>query len=168
MEQVMSMPTQSIDIDARPEHVFDALADARTYPRWLVGAQRIRRVDEDWPATGCAFHHTVGVGPLTLDDRTTVVDYDRPRSLRLRAGVGPLGSAHVDFELEPGPGGGTRLHFAEEPESGLLRMAWRTLGRPLMRLGIWGRNAASLSNLKAFVEAGGRGSPDEAASGRTP
>lgn len=159
------MVDESIEIAAPVSRVFDALGDARTYPHWLVGAKRIRRVDDEWPSQDSSFHHTVGAGPVTVKDRTTVVEYERPHLLRLRAGVGPLGSAFVRFVLEDLGAHRTRVVFSEEPEGGVLRFAWGTVGRPLMRLGIWGRNAVSLANLKQYVEEGGAASPHDAAGG---
>jgi hypothetical protein len=71
----------------------------------------------------------------------------------------------VRFTLAEIGGEHTRLTFEEAPASGVLKLAWTTLGRPLMRLGIWGRNARSLDRLKAYVESGGTGAPEAAAGG---
>jgi hypothetical protein len=108
-------------------------------------------VDDDWPEPGSSFHHTVGVGPIVVRDKTTVVRVDAPHEIRLRAGLGPLGAAIVRFTLSARDGA-TCVEFAEEPEHGAVRLAWRSLGRPLMRLGLWGRNAASLERLSHHLE----------------
>jgi uncharacterized protein YndB with AHSA1/START domain len=158
----MKATTSSVEIEASPREVFDALADARTYPKWLVGAKRIRRVEQDWPVEGSSFHHTVGAGPIVINDRTTIVSFQRPHELRLRAGVGPLGQAFVRFSVDEVQATRSKVTFDEEPASGLLKLAWTTLGRPLMRLGIWGRNAVSLDQLRAYVESGGTGAPETA------
>jgi uncharacterized protein YndB with AHSA1/START domain len=143
--------TSEVAIPAPPERVFDALTDARTYPDWLVGAKRIRAIDDDWPAVGTAFHHTVGAGPLVLHDKTTMLHVDPPYEIRLRAGIGALGAAVVRFTLTPDDRG-SRVEFTEEPERGLVRLGWRSIGRPLLRLGLWGRNAASLERLANHLE----------------
>jgi uncharacterized protein YndB with AHSA1/START domain len=162
------VPSRTVDIAAPRDRVFDAVGDARTYPEWLVGARRIRRVDDDWPREGSSFHHAVGAGPIEIKDRTTVVRCDRPGELRLRAHIGPLGAAFVRFVIEDSPEPGkTRLRLDEEPDSGVVRMAWTTLGRPLLRLSIWGRNAVSLENLKSYIEGGGSASADGAAGDRS-
>jgi hypothetical protein len=62
-----------IDIGASRDMVYAHLIDPRTYPDWLVGAQHIRGVDSHWPDRGAQFHHRVGLGPLTIDDATTLV-----------------------------------------------------------------------------------------------
>jgi len=40
--------------------VFDALADPRTYPQWLLGAKEIRSIDPTWPAPSSSFRHQIG------------------------------------------------------------------------------------------------------------
>jgi uncharacterized protein YndB with AHSA1/START domain len=160
----MSGPaSESVEISAAAERVFEVICDARTYPHWLVGAQRIRRIDDNWPAEGSAFHHRVGVGMFTVADQTTVMKQERPGRLELQAGVGPFGSAHVRFTVHPLDRERSRLEFEELPASGLLRTMWTTLGEPLMRLGIWGRNAVSLQRLRRFIEQGAPADPDAAA-----
>ena len=55
-------------IDAAPEMVFAVLSDPGCYPRWVVGARKIRAADAGFPAKGSRFHHQVGVAPLVLND----------------------------------------------------------------------------------------------------
>ena len=43
-------------------HAFNVLVDPTTYPSWLVGAEEIRAVSDDWPAVGSRFNHVVGCG----------------------------------------------------------------------------------------------------------
>ena len=45
-------------IDATPEQVFSVLADGWLYPSWVVGASRIRAVDDSWPSPGAELHFT--------------------------------------------------------------------------------------------------------------
>ena len=69
------------------ERVFEVVSDPRTYPDWLVGAQEIRSVDEDWPQPGSRFHHRVGlVGPLTIPDSTSSVEVEARRGSCSRCG----------------------------------------------------------------------------------
>jgi hypothetical protein len=156
------MSTNTIMIAAPPRRVFDALADARTYPEWLVGAQRIRRVEEGWPAVGSSFHHTVGLGPLRVHDRTSITAIESPHLLRLDARVGPFGAADVCFRVDDAADGGSCVTVQERPDRGPMRHVWRVLGRPLMQLGLFGRNQASLVALRDFIERGGRAEPSEA------
>ena len=129
--------------------LFAHLADPLTYPNWLVGAQRIRSVDDDWPRPGSQFHHRVGVGPLTLDDDTTVVSVSTPDELVLRASLGPLGTALIRFTLEGSTP--TTVYFDEAPDSGLLKLIGRTIGRWALKPTAWGRNEASLRRLSELL-----------------
>jgi uncharacterized protein YndB with AHSA1/START domain len=98
-----------------PEAVWAALADPGGYAYWVVGSKRIRDADPGWPAPGTAFHHTIGVGPLTLDDHTRSLEADPPRRLKLRAKGRPVGTATVTMELEP-RAGGTLVRMTENPD----------------------------------------------------
>ena len=55
-----------------PEDVFAVLADGWLFPTWVVGASRMRKVEEAWPQVGSRLHHSFGVWPALLNDETTV------------------------------------------------------------------------------------------------
>ena len=141
------MARNQVLIDAAPDTVFDVLTDAEDYPRWVVGASDVRDLDPDWPAVGTAFHHRVGLGPLTLPDRTTVVEIERPRRLVLQARARPAGTARITLELEPS-GSGTRVTLVEDPGDLLTRLIFT----PLVHVAVRMRNAESLRRLKRLVE----------------
>ena len=61
------MSKNSVQIGVGPEQVFDVLDDAGAYPKWVVGARRVRRVDPNWPAVGSQFHHAVGTTPICTE-----------------------------------------------------------------------------------------------------
>lgn len=147
------MTTTEIDIDAPPHVTHEVVADPTTYPQWLVGAKRIRTIEPDWPAEGASFHHAVGLGPLTIRDRTTVLAHPDEHTLELEARIGPLGAARVRFVVS-GLDDDRRSHLAieEEPKDGLVRFFWSTPARPLVAASLWGRNAVSLQALRALVE----------------
>jgi hypothetical protein len=144
--------TTALGIDAPADVVHATLVDAEAYPQWLVGAKYIRHVSGTWPAPGSAFHHAVGIGPLTIKDTTTVIDERAPRLLVLLAGIGPLGSARVRFTVTPDGEGGSHLSVEEEPATGPLKLLWNPLTRPLVAFGLWGRNAVSLQAFRALAE----------------
>lgn len=143
------MSTTTSHVDAPPEQVFDVLDDAWTYEFWVVGCVDIRAVDPQWPAPGSAFHHSVGLGPLTLEDSTGVVERDRPRTLELRARARPAGTARVRFELTP-QGSGTSVALEEVPIGGLPAL----LHNPLQDFLIHHRNVETLRRLKWLAERG--------------
>ena len=159
----MSGSHSQTQIAATPEKVFAVLSDPRTYPEWLVGAEVIRRVDAAWPVPGSQFHHRIGFGPLTVAGSTTVREIDPPRVLSLGAGMGPLGEASVRFVLTATEGG-TTVEVEEEPRNGVMRAAWRVLG-PAVTLALWGRNDASLSQLRDYMQARNSGSGSGSGSG---
>ncbi|EME22126.1 SRPBCC family protein [Rhodococcus triatomae] len=88
------------DTDAPPGAVWGILADGWTFPGWVVGAARIRAVDDGWPAVGTRLHHSVGCWPLLLDDRTEVLRCVPGSALTLRARAVPFGLAEVELCLE--------------------------------------------------------------------
>jgi len=102
-------------IPVSPKSVFDVLSDPRQYGFVVAGSKNIRDWDERWPQKGANFHHTVGYGPLNLEDTTEVLSVDPPRRLELRARGRPLGKARVTFELEAA-NGGTWVTIVEDPE----------------------------------------------------
>lgn len=88
------------EIAAPRARVAEILGDGWTYPAWVVGASRMRKVDVEWPRAGATLHHSVGVWPLVIDDTTSVVESDLPGRLVLQARAWPFGRAQITFELE--------------------------------------------------------------------
>ncbi len=124
------------------------LADPDSYAYWVVGSKRIRDADPGWPKAGSRFHHTVGVGPLTIDDHTESLSADPPRRLVLKAKARPLGVAKVEIELEP-ERGGTCVTITENP-TGVQKPL--TYFPPLQAL-TWVRNAESLARIEDLAVA---------------
>lgn len=141
------MSTTSVEIGRSPEHVFGVLLTPQAYPHWVVGARRIRGVDPDWPKEQSAFHHTVGVWPVLVNDHTTIVESDPPSRLKLRARAWPFGEADVTLRLEP-RGGRTLVTLHEEPVKGPVRTAWNRFADVAGHV----RNSVSLIRLKRLAE----------------
>ena len=95
------MSTTSRPISATPEQVWAVLADGWLYPLFVVGASRMREVDDGWPAVGTRLHHSVGTWPLLIDDTTEVLEVEEDRRILLLARGWPAGQAHVEITLEP-------------------------------------------------------------------
>jgi len=134
--------------EAAVDDVWATLADVHTYPNWLVGCKAIRHVEGEWPEAGSLMHHTVGVGPATIDD-TTTIDRCEPRSrLVLRARVRPLGVVLVDISLTEGDDGRATVVMEEGVVAGPAKHIPHQLTDPV----IHARNAESLRQLKAFAE----------------
>ena len=141
------MAVNEIHIDTPPERVFAVLADWRSYGDWVVGSRFIRGADPGFPAAGTRFHHQVGIGPLHLNDHTSVLEVDQPRKLILKAKARPLGTAIVDMTLEP-DNGGTKVIMREDPGDTLSAFVFN----PLTHLLVRGRNVESLERLKRLAE----------------
>jgi hypothetical protein len=134
-------------VAATPDQVWRVLADGWLYPLWVVGATRMRDVDEHWPAVGARLHHSVGVWPLTIDDTTEVLAEKPSSMLRLRARAWPGGEADVELYIEP-EGAGARITIREDAVKGpgLLVPA------PLRHLQLAWRNTEALRRLAYLVE----------------
>ena len=141
------MAVTETHIAASPENVFAVLSDPGSYGYWVVGSERVRDADPDWPAPGTRFHHSVGFGPFTIDDHTECREVDEPRMIELRAKARPLGTATVRLELEP-EGSGTRVRMREDPGDLLTALVFN----PLTHLLVRGRNEESLRRLAELAE----------------
>jgi uncharacterized protein YndB with AHSA1/START domain len=129
-----------------PEAVWAVLADPGGYAYWVVGSKRIRDAEPGWPAPGTRFHHTIGVGPLTLDDHTVSLEAEPPRRLKLRAKGRPAGTATVTLELEP-HAGGTLVRITENPDGVFAPLALN----PAVHVATKLRNAESLMRLEELA-----------------
>ena len=141
------MSENSRVVAATPDQVWRVLADGWLYPLWVVGATRMRDVDEQWPAVGARLHHSVGVWPLMIDDTTEVLAEKPSSMLRLRARAWPGGEAEVELLIEP-DSAGTRITIREDAVKGpgLLVPA------PLRHLQLSWRNTEALRRLAHLVE----------------
>lgn len=142
------MSTTTRLVQASAQHVWEVLADGWLYPGWVVGATRMRDVDENWPATGSRLHHSVGVWPLTIDDNTEVTA-SRPGSLlSLRARVWPAGEANVTIRLRPAGVAATEVTIIEDVARGPSRL----IPRPIRSVTLDKRNVETLRRLAFIAE----------------
>jgi uncharacterized protein YndB with AHSA1/START domain len=132
---------------ASPQEVWEVLSDGWLYPLWVVGATRMREVDDSWPTVGAKLHHSVGVWPAVLDDFTEVLEVEPMRRLALRARGWPMGEAKVVLELEE-LGGTTNVSISEDATAGPGLLVPAPLRHSMIRL----RNVEALSRLALLVE----------------
>jgi hypothetical protein len=162
-----------------PEDVFEVLGDGWLYPSWVVGASRMREVDETWPMAGAELHHSFGVWPALINDKTVVEEFVPSRSMVMRARGWPVGEARVTIEVKP-RGDESVVRIQEEAIAGPGRFVPRQLmdvmlhwrnAETLHRLAYLaegrasGRNQASSAQREMSGEAGGAGDSWSAASG---
>jgi hypothetical protein len=136
------------EMACRPEDVFTVLADGWLFPTWVVGASRMRDVDERWPAVGSALHHSFGVWPMLIDDESVVLEYDPPRRFVLRPKGWPMGEAEVVIDVKQ-RGAGCVVRIEEFPVAG--PGTW--VPRPLLDIALYQRNIETLRRL-AFIAEG--------------
>ena len=141
------MATNTRQIHATPEQVWEVLADGWLYPLWVVGASRMREVDDHWPAVGAQLHHSVGSWPLLVDDTTEVIDLVPGSMLRLHARARPTGTAEVTIRLQP-IGAETNVVIEEDAISGPGRLVPKLLRTPPLT---W-RNVEALRRLAYVAE----------------
>jgi uncharacterized protein YndB with AHSA1/START domain len=128
------------------EVVWDVLADPASYQYWVVGSKAIRDADPGFPAPGTKFHHTIGVGPLTVRDHTEILEAERPRRIRMRAKGRPVGTATVTLEMTS-ESGGTQVRMTENPDGPFAILALNPLLHVLTKL----RNEESLMRLEELA-----------------
>lgn len=133
-------------IEARRDDVFNVLANPETYPDWLVGAQRIRSVDDAFPKVGAKFEHSVGTAEAaTVDDRTEVIEAHGHRKLVLAVHAGPF-HGEVEFDLRKRGEDTTEVIMRERP------IGPGMLLTPLLRPALALRNQKSMRQLAQVVK----------------
>jgi uncharacterized protein YndB with AHSA1/START domain len=139
--------TTSRPVAATPEQVWEVLCDGWLYPLFVVGASRMRAVDDAWPAVGSRLHHSVGSWPLLIDDTTEVLEVEEGKRLLLLARGWPAGQAHVDISLQPS-GDTTVVTMTEDATAG----PGLLVPKPLRDVQLHVRNVEALRRLAFVVE----------------
>ena len=134
-------------IHATPDQVWTVLSDGWLYPLWVVGASRMREVDDHWPTVGSKLHHSVGTWPMLIDDNTEVLEARPGSMLRLRARGWPAGEAEVVIHLESS-GADTEVVIEEDAVKGPALL----MPKPLRDVQLAWRNVETLRRLAFVVE----------------
>jgi hypothetical protein len=130
-----------------PEAVFEVLADGWLFTTWVVGASRMRDVDDAWPAVGARLHHSFGSWPLVLDDQTELLEWDPPVRAAFRPAGWPIGESFVGIDVKP-RGAGCVVRMEEHAVAG----PGALVPRPLLDLALHPRNLESLRRLAWAAE----------------
>ena len=134
-------------IHATPDEVWSVLTDGWLYPLWVVGASRMRDVDDSWPQPGAKLHHSVGTWPLLLDDETESIECTPGSMLKLHAHAWPAGRATVVLRLRP-QGAETEVSIEEQATAGPGALVPRLAQDPMLS---W-RNTEALRRLAYLAE----------------
>jgi hypothetical protein len=130
-----------------PEDVFEVLSDGWLYPSWVVGASRMREVDETWPMAGAELHHSFGVWPALIDDKTVVEEFIPSRMMVMRARGWPIGEARVTIDVKT-RGDGCVVRIQEEAIAG----PGRVIPQQLLDIPLHWRNNETLHRLAYLAE----------------
>ena len=136
------------------DQVWDVLSDGWLYPLWVVGASRIRDVDDGWPAEGRKLHHSFGVWPLVIDDTTEVIEIQPDQRIVLEARGWPVGTARVEITIQP-DGHGSLVSIAEDVSSGPAQL----VPQPIRVAAMDVRNKETLRRLAYLAEGRADASP---------
>jgi len=134
-------------VQTTPESVWRVLADGWLYPLWVVGASRVREVDDTWPEPGSRIHHSVGLWPAVINDETEMLECVPGSRVELNAKAWPGGEARVTISLEA-QGAGTRVRMREDVTGGPARLVPKLVRAPAL---VW-RNRESLRRLAWLAE----------------
>lgn len=133
-------------IPAPTDAVWRVLADGWAYGNWVVGAARIRDVDDAWPGVGAEIHHSAGVWPLLINDSTSVLECSEGSRLLLKARGWPAGEAHVEVVLTA-LGASTKVTMSEDATAG----PGMLVPMPLRHAALLPRNRESLRRLELIA-----------------
>jgi len=134
-----------------PEDVARVLGNGWLYASWVVGASRMRSVDDEWPAPGSKLHHSVGTWPLVLNDSTEVLEWEPDERMVLRARGWPIGVAQITIEIMPHEAG-CLVRMWEDAVSGPAKL----IPKPIRDLLLDIRNRETLHRL-GYIAEGTRG-----------
>lgn len=143
--RLYSASEATTSIPAPREAVYAGIADPRTYPTWLAGAQKIHDVDPSFPRRGSGFEHRVGpTDEVAIDDHTISLAARAPERLDLQVHAGAF-SGVVEFHLRP-RADHTEVTLRERP-----RGLWLA-AMPLLRVPLFLRNQSSLRRLAKLLQ----------------
>ncbi len=129
--------------------VWRVIADGWLYSGWVVGASRIRAVDDTWPQSGSRLHHSVGAWPLVINDSTRVTAVDPGKSLELVARGWPMGEAKIVITLQD-QGGQCLVTIAEDAIRGPGKKVPKIMRDPMIAV----RNRETLKRLELMAVGG--------------
>ena len=125
------------DVVAPTDAVFEALADARTYPEWWKPVYISAEGDGPPEVGRLTKHHFKGKLPYTLKTTSEIVSMDRPHSFETKV-VGDLSGRGI-WTLTPTEAGAhVRFDWRVNADRGFIRILTPVL-RPLFR---WNHNWA--------------------------
>ena len=140
--------TVSRNVHAPAEAVWQVLSDGWSYATWVVGASRVRDVDQPWPAVGARIHHSFGLWPVVVNDTTEVLESAKDRRLVLQARGWPAGEARVVITVTPATDQTCTVRIEEDAVTG----PGKLVPQLVRQLLIGPRNVETLRRLAYLAE----------------
>jgi uncharacterized protein YndB with AHSA1/START domain len=110
----VTLVTASIDIDAPPEAVYDAVLDPEHLDEWVTIHRRVNEADSGPPREGYEMVQTLHLRGANFKVRWRLTEAERPRHATWE-GRGPAHSyARTSYRLLPRDGGGSRFEYENE------------------------------------------------------
>ena len=140
----------AIELDATPDEVWDVVEPVERHIDWMADAVAIHFETDQTRGVGTKFLCDTKVGPITLQDRMEITEWEPGRRMGVRH-TGVVTGSGV-FELEPiDLGRRTRFTWTEE-----LHFPWflggrlgEVVGGQFVMKQIWKRNLRELDRLVA-------------------
>jgi len=122
----------SVDVDAPPQVVFDALTDWAGQHEWMTGTT-VRVTRGDGRSVGSRIVGRTALGPAGFDDPMEITGWDPPRRVQVHH-LGRVVRGDGAFEVEALPDGRSRFHWVEwlQPPLGWFGQVGFVVARPLV------------------------------------
>ncbi|MEF2978509.1 SRPBCC family protein [Subtercola sp. YIM 133946] len=146
------MSTNHRTMTCSADDVFAVIANGWYFPTWVVGASRMRDVEETWPHVGSHLHHSFGVWPVLINDETTSLQWNPPHRVVMQPKGWPIGEARVTVEVKPHKKG-CRVTIHEHAVKG----PGTLIPSRLLDAALFIRNIETLRRLAFMAEAGAGG-----------
>jgi len=130
-----------------PADVFSVLADGTLLSRWIHESSRVQDLDQAWPEPGSQSQHRSRLGPISLHDGTSIIEWDPPRHMSLTIHGRLVGSTIVKLDVETGANG-CLAHLSETVVQG----PGLLLPKTLRRAGLHLHNGERLERLARLAE----------------
>ncbi|WP_327682431.1 SRPBCC family protein [Kitasatospora sp. NBC_00458] len=101
----------SVEVDRPVEQVFAYLADGRNDPDFSPRVQSIEKTPDGPTTVGTVFRSTVKDAGMKTSREFRITALDAPRTIRWSEQSKNLITAEGGYDLEPLPGGGTRVRI---------------------------------------------------------
>lgn len=130
-----------------PGDVFSVLADGHLLSGWIHESSRVQGLDQAWPLPGSTSQHASRLGPISLHDGASIIEWDPPRHMVLTIHGRLVGSTVVTLDVELGANG-CLAHLSET----VVRGPGLLVPETLRKAGLHLQNGERLERLAHLAE----------------